>query len=166
MGIVNRGIPTKSLAGGSSTTAQPVFIFYPDGTVGYPVTDANGVSVVGDVRWPDAAGLASGQVYHSVLPVQVSQAGGSYQNADVTVQGAGMAPVTVPAGTYQATVVDMTIATKVGGLSTAVEVRTWLAPATGPVRSEVFVHAGGKTQLIATNRLLSFTRGAVRADGS
>jgi hypothetical protein len=135
---------TTGLAG-SVTTAQQVYIFYPDGTIGYPVTDANGVSVTGNgVRWPDAAGLASGQVYHSVLPVQVSQAGGS----------------------YQATVVDMTIATKVGGLSTAVEVRTWLAPATGPVRSEVFVHAGGKTQLIATNRLLSFTRGAVRADGS
>jgi hypothetical protein len=157
---------TTGLAG-SVTTAQQAYIFYPDGTIGYPVTDANGVSVTGNgVRWPDAAGLASGQVYHSVLPVRVSQAGGSYQNADVTVQGAGMAPVTVPAGTYQATVVDMTIATRVGGFSTAVEVRTWLAPATGPVRSEVFVHAGGKTQLIATNRLLSFTRGAVRADGS
>jgi hypothetical protein len=152
---------------GSVSTVQQVYIFYPDGTIGYPVTDANGVSATGNgVRWPDAAGLASGQVYHSVLPVQVSQAGGSYQNANVTVQGAGMAPVTVPAGTYQATVVDMTIATKVGGFSTAVEVRTWLAPATGPVRSEVFVHAGGKTQLITTNRLLSFTRGTVRADGS
>ena len=77
-----------------------------------------------------------------------------------------MAPVTVPAGTYQATVVDMTIATKVGGFSTAVEARTWLALATGPVRSEVFVHAGGKTQLIAHEPAAVLHRGAVRADGS
>ena len=68
---------TTGLAG-SVTTAQQVYIFYPDGTIGYPVTDANGVSVTGNgVRWPDAAGLASGQVYHSALPVRVSQAGGA-----------------------------------------------------------------------------------------
>ena len=46
---------TTGLAG-SVTTAQQVYIFYPDGTIGYPVTDANGVSVTGNgVRWPDAA---------------------------------------------------------------------------------------------------------------
>ncbi|MGH3234283.1 MAG: TapB family protein [Streptosporangiaceae bacterium] len=158
---------TTGLAG-SVTTVRQVYIFYPDGTIGYPVTGANGVSVTGSsgVRWPDAAGLAAGRVYHSVLPVRVSQAGGSYTNADVTVQSAGTATVTVPAGTYRATVVDMTITTKVGRFSTTTEVETWLTPGTGPVKSEVLVHAGGNTKLITTNRLLSFTRGAVRADGS
>jgi hypothetical protein len=155
-------------AGGPVTTAEPVYIFYPNGTIGYPVTGANGVSVVGSgVRWPDAAGLASGRAYHSVLRIRVDQAGSSrYANANVTVQGAGTATVTVPAGTYQATVVDTTIATKVGGFTTTVEVKTWLMQGTGPVKSEVFTHAAGKTELITTEELLSFTKGAVRADGS
>ena len=154
--------------GGSVTTLRPVYTFYPNGTIGYPVPQANGVLVVGSgVLWPDAAGLASGRAYHSVLRVGVNQAGSSrYENANVTVQGAGTATVTVPAGTYHATVVDMTIATQVGNFGTAVEVRTWLAPGTGPVKSVALIHAAGKTELRTTNQLLSFTQGAVRADGS
>lgn len=154
-------------AGGSATTVEPVYIFYPDGTVGYPVNGANGVTVVGDVRWPDAAGIASGRPYHSVLRILLNQAGTSgYANSDVTVRGEGTATVTVPAGTYQATVVDMTIATKVGNFTTTVEVKTWLATGTGPVKSEVITHAAGKTDVTTTNLLVSFTHGANRADGS
>ena len=153
--------------GGSVITAQPVYLFYPSGKVGYPVTDANGVSVTGGVTWPDAEGLASGQVYHSVVRVRVSQAGASAdQNANVTVQGTGTAGVTVPAGSYQATVVNMTITTQVGSYTTTVDVKTWLAPGTGPVKSEVLTRAGGKTKLTTTNVLLTFTKGAARADGS
>ena len=89
--------------GGSASTVAPVYTFYPDGTIGYPVPPVSGVPVTGsDVRWPDAAGLASGKVYHSVLHFQ----GG---NADVTVQGTGTTSVSVPAGTYQASVVKTTI---------------------------------------------------------
>jgi len=153
--------------GGSVITAQPVYLFYPSGKVGYPVTDANGVSVTGGVPWPDAAGLASGQAYHSVVRIRVSQAGASEdQNANVAVQGAGTAGVTVPAGSYQATVVNMTITTQVGSYTTTVDVKTWLAPGTGPVKSEVLTRAGGKTKLTTTNVLLTFTKGAARADGS
>ena len=154
--------------GGSVITAQPVYLFYPSGKIGYPVTDANGVSVTGGgVTWPDAAGLASGQAYHSVVRIRVTQAGASEdQNANVTVQGAGTAGVTVPAGSYQATVVKMTITTKVGSYATSVEVKTWLAPGVGPVKSEVLTYAGGKTELTTTNVLLTFTKGVTRADGS
>lgn len=154
--------------GGSVTTLRPVYSFHPNGTIGYPVPQANGVLVVSSgVLWPDAAGLASGRAYHSVLRVGVNQAGSSrYENANVTVQGAGTATVTVPAGTYHATVVDMTIATQVGNFGTTVEVRTWLAPGTGPVKSVTLIHGAGRTELSTTNQLLSFTQGAVRADGS
>jgi hypothetical protein len=110
----------------SVTTAQPVYIFYPNGTVGFPVTQANGVSVLsgGGVRWPDAAGIASGQAYNSMLRVGVNKAGAIQNtNANVSVQGAGTATVTVPAGTYQATVVNTAIATKLGGFTTTGEVR-------------------------------------------
>ena len=154
--------------GGSAVSAEPIYVFYPDGKVGFPVPDANGISVQGSgVTWPDSAGLASGQAYHSVVRVGVSQAGvAKDQNADVTVQGAGTVPVTVPAGTYLASLVNMTITTQVGGFAATVVVKTWLAPNVGPVQSEVLTQAGGQTKVITTNRLLSFTKGPGPADGS
>ena len=150
---------------GTATAVEPVYVFYPDGTIGYPVPPIDGVSVAGDIRWPDAAGLASGQAYHSVLRVQVSQTG-QYENADVTVQGAGTTSVSVPAGTYQASVVDTTIAAKVGGHTTTVEVTTRIAQGVGPVETVVLIRAAGTTELTTTDELLSFTKVAVAAIGS
>jgi len=150
---------------GTATALQPVYVFYPDGTIGYPVPPINGVSVpAGGIRWPDAAGLASGQAYHSVLRTQVSQTGQN-ENANVTVQGVGTMSVSVPAGTYQASVVETTIAGKVGGYATTVEVTTWIAQGVGPVKTEVLIRAAGTTEL-TTNELLSFTKGAVPGIGS
>jgi hypothetical protein len=139
--------------GGSASTVVPVYTFYPDGTIGYPVPSVSGVPGTGsDIRWPDAAGLASGKVYHSVLHVQ----GGS---ADVTVQGTGTASITVPAGTYRASVVKTTIAAQ----GQTVEVTVWIAQGTGPVKIQVLVRAPGGTGL-TTSELLSFTK-AVSAIG-
>jgi hypothetical protein len=137
---------------GTATAAQPVYLFYPDGTIGYPVAPVGGVSVAGGtVRWPDAAGLASGRAYHSVLHVQVAQTG-QVQNADVTVQGGGTASVAVPAGTYQASVVHTTIAAPAG----TIEVITWIAQGVGPVQTEVLIRVAGKTQFTSMEQLLSF----------
>jgi len=143
--------------------AQPVYRFYPDGTIGYPVPPGSGLSVTGgSVRWPDAAGLASGQAYHSVLRVQDSQTG-QYENANVTVQGGGTAYVVVPDGAYQASVVHMTIAAK----TVTVEVTTWIAQGIGPVKTEVLVHAAGQAQRSTTYELLSFTKAiSIVGDGS
>ena len=139
--------------GGSASTVVPVYTFYPDGTIGYPVPSVSGVPGTGsDVRWPDAAGLASGKVYHSVLHVQ----GG---NADVTVQGTGTTSVSVPAGTYRASVVKTTISAQ----GQTVEFTVWIAQGTGPVKIQVLVRAPGGTGL-TTNELLSFTK-AVSAIG-
>ena len=141
--------------GGSANTVVPVYTFYPNGTVGYPVPPVSGVPVTGSIRWPDAAGLASGQVYHSVLRVQ----GG---NADVTVQGAGTTSVSVPAGAYRASVVKTTITAN----GQAIELTVWIAQGTGPVRTEVLIRAAGGTGL-TTNELVSFTKAvSVVGDGS
>ena len=151
---------------GTATAILPVYVFYPDGTIGYPVPPINGVSVAGGgIRWPDAAGLASGRAYHSVLRIRDSQTGQD-ENANVTVQGLGTTSVSVPAGTYQASVVDTIIAAKVGGYATTVEVTTWIAPGIGPVKTEELIWAAGKTELTTTNELLSFTKGAVVGIGS
>ena len=151
---------------GTATAAQPVYLFYPDGTIGYPVPSINGVSVAGgSIRWPDAAGLASGRAYHSVVRILDSQTG-QYENASVTVRGEGTTSVSVPAGTYQASVVDTVIAAKTGGYITTVEVATWIAQGIGPVQTAVLIQAAGKIELTTTNVLLSFTKGAVLGIGS
>jgi hypothetical protein len=133
--------------GRSASSAAPVYTFYLDGTIGYPVPPVSGVPVTGgSVRWPDAAGLASGKAYHSVLPIR----GG---NADVTVQGAGTTSVSVPAGTYRASVVKTTITAR----GQTVEVTVWIAQGTGPVKTAVVIRAPGGTGL-TTSELLSFTK--------
>ena len=147
---------------GAGKTTQETYIFYANGQIGYPVNEASGVSVVdnGGVRWPDAADLASGRDFRSVLHVRVSNTvPARYETANVTVRGGGTASVTVPAGTYQATIVDMILAMKVGSFGTSVLVETWTAPGIGPVKSEVSVLAAGKTEVTTTEELLSFTRG-------
>ncbi len=139
--------------GGSASTVVLVYTFYPDGTIGYPVPRVSGVpGTGGEVRWPDAAGLASGKIYRSVLHVQDG-------TADVTVQGTGTVSVRVPAGTYRASVVKTTISMQ----GQTVEVTVWIAQGTGPVKTEVLIRAPGGTGL-TTNELLSFTK-AVSAIG-
>jgi hypothetical protein len=152
---------SETISGAATQTTQETYIFYANGKIGYPVNEPNGVSVLdsGGVLWPDAADLASGQDYRSVLHVRVNSVPPSYKAANVTVRGGGTASVTVPAGTYQATIVDMVLATKVGSFDTSVLVKTWTAPGTGPVKSEVSVLAAGKTEVTTTEELLTFTRG-------
>jgi hypothetical protein len=142
--------------GGSASTVVPVYTFYPDGTIGYPVPPVSGVPVTGiDIRWPDAAGLASGKIYRSTLHIQ----GG---DADVTVQGTGTTSVSVPAGTYRASVVKATITAQ----GQTVEVTVWIAQGTGPVKTEVVIRAPGGTDL-TMSELLSFTKAvSVVGDGS
>jgi hypothetical protein len=142
--------------GGSASTVVPVYTFYPNGTIGYPVPPVSSVPVTGtDIRWPDAAGLASGKIYRSTLHIQ----GG---DADVTVQGAGTAPVSVPAGTYRASVIKTTITAQ----GQIIEVTVWIAQGTGPVKTAVVIRAPGGTG-ITTNELLSFTKAvSVVGDGS
>jgi hypothetical protein len=56
--------------------------------------------------------------------------------------------------------VTMTIVSNVGSFTTTAVVKVWTAAGTGPVKTQQVVTAGGKTQLITTSTLLSFTRQA------
>jgi hypothetical protein len=146
--------------GQTTKTTQQNYIFYSDGKIGYPVDQAGGVSVVGGsgVLWPNAAELASGQAYHSVLRIRLNTTS-SVQTANVTVKGGGTQSVSVPAGSYQATVVDMSMDMMIGGFSSTAVVTTWDAPGIGPVKTEEVIQAGGKTEAITTEELLTFTKG-------
>jgi hypothetical protein len=70
--------------------------------------------------------------------------------------------VSVPAGTYRASVVKTTITAQ----GQNIEVTVWIAQGTGPVKTEVVIRAPGGTGL-TTSELLSFTKAAsVIGDGS
>jgi hypothetical protein len=79
--------------------------------------------------------------------------------AHVTVRGGGTQSVTVPAGTYTADVVNMTMSETIEGIAVSSVVRTWLAPGVGPVKSEVIIHEGGTDKIAAENQLVSFKAG-------
>jgi len=145
---------------GVKTTTDDDTTFYSDGKIAYPVAGGEVSVLGGGVLWPTPAELASGQVFHSVLRIKVLKSGPVQdQDANVTVQGQPASTVTVPAGTYQATQVTMTISVKVGDESSIEEVQTWAAPGTGPVKTKVSLHAAGNIVLTSTEELLSFTKG-------
>lgn len=139
--------------------AREDYLFYADGRIGYPLHETGGVWVVssGGITWPTAADLASGRVYRSTDLVRLIN--GNDQTADVTVQGGGTSSVTVPAGTYRATLVIMTVTTTLADFTSTAIVKVWTSAQAGPVKSEEFVRAGGKTQLKSTEELVRFAKG-------
>ena len=147
-----------SASSGAAASTLQHYLFYGNGQIGFPVNEAHGVSVVSSngVTWPDAAGAASGRPYHSVLNIKLSS--GQVKTANVTVRGGGTESVSVPAGTYRATLVNMSIVTTVGSFTSISMLKVWTAPGIGPVKTEQVLKAGGKTQVTTTTTLLSFTK--------
>ncbi len=152
---------------GSTSHDTAYYVVHSDGSISLPFsqfdTSSSGASVKlisGNIFWPPADQLSSGQAYHDALKIEFST-NGTTQNvtAHVTVRGAGTQSVTVPAGTYNADVVNMTMAETIEGISVSSVVRTWLAPGVGPVKSEVILHEGGTTHVAAENQLVSFKTG-------
>ena len=156
----NRVTMSDSIGPGTPVTTQEHYLFFDNGQLGFPVNEAHGVSVVSGngVIWPDAAGVASGRPYHSVLNIKLGS--GQSETANVTVQGGGTESVSVPAGTYRATLVNMSIVTTVGSFTSISMLKVWTAPGIGPVKTEQLLKAGGKTQVTTTTTLLSFTKQA------
>lgn len=153
---------------GTPSTHQAIYVFRSDGSISYPASQFGaGVSVQGGgITWPPPAAIASGQPYPSTLQITASPGaqGGSQgqpvsETAHVTVQGAGSATVTVPAGTYSTTVVDMTMAWTFQGYAVSVEVRTWLANGVGPVQTEVTTTELGTAHVADELQLESFRKG-------
>jgi len=152
---------------GSTTHDTAYYVVNSDGSISLPFsqfdTSSSGASVKlisGSIFWPPADQLSSGKAYHDVLKIEFSE-DGTTQNvtAHVTVRGGGTQSVTVPAGTYNADVVNMTMAETIEGISVSSVVRTWLAPGVGPVQSEVILHEGGTAHVAAENKLVSFKTG-------
>jgi hypothetical protein len=153
---------------GVTTHGSGYFIFHPDGSITYPFSQFNtGGSqakvtlLSGDIIWPPASQLDSGQVSHDILKIEVSVAGQKHDvTSHITVKGDGTQSVTVPAGTYNATVVMMTESETIAGIALTSQITTWLASGVGPVKTEVTISEGGSTTTVAAeNVLTSFTKG-------
>jgi hypothetical protein len=150
------------ILGAPARPTQVTYMFYSDGSISVPFTQLSGGKVTiksGSIVWPSAAVIASGQSHSSVLSISIKTNGQVInEKVHVTVKGGGTHTVTVPAGTYQATVLDQTMAETVLGHHVSLNVRTWLAPGVGPVQSEVLDRAalGGGPQVL--QELKSFTK--------
>ena len=152
---------------GSTTHDTAYYVVHSDGSISLPFSQYNTSSstasvklISGNIFWPPADQLSSGQAYHSALKIEFSS-GGMEQNVTehVTVRGGGTQSVTVPAGTYNADVVNMTMSETIEGIAVSSVVKTWLAPGVGPVKSEVILHEGGTDHVAAENQLISFKAG-------
>ncbi|HTT54517.1 MAG TPA: hypothetical protein VMH35_24255 [Streptosporangiaceae bacterium] len=152
------------LAGIPHAATRSTFVIHPDGSITVPLTQVGSSTVTvksGRIIWPSAAQLSSGRPYASTLLVAFTEAGHALRvRANMVVRGAGTQPVHVPAGTYQATVINETMTEKVMGFKVTMDIRTWLAPGVGPVKSEVITKQGPLSSGIASEQVLkSFTRG-------
>jgi hypothetical protein len=175
--VTNKVISVSPVAGGNkvamkvkddlpglhtgSTTS--IFIIHSDGSITVPVTQAGTASIrvkSGSVVWPSSARLASGQPNHDTLVISIKEDGHtSNVTAHVVVKGEGTRTVRVPAGTYQATLINETMTEKFAGISVELDIRTWVASGVGPVRSEVSSNAAGRSVIASVQVLKSFTKG-------
>jgi hypothetical protein len=153
----------KETLAGSPTTTTSSLIVHSDGSISVPLTQVGNSSFKlksGSVIWPSAAELASGQPHHDTLVISMGGAGrSSTVRAHVVVKGEGTQTVRVPAGTYQATVINEAMTEKVSGFTVILNIRTWVANGVGPVKDEVTSSAGGRSAISIVEVLKSFTKG-------
>jgi hypothetical protein len=152
---------------GTTTNSSYSYIVEPNGDITLPFNEfdssESGVSVKlvsGGLYWPSAAELATGQAHHSTLTIQFTVAGKTETVAThITATGGGTQSVTVPAGTYSATVVNMLESEKFDGINVSTDIKTWLASGVGPVQSEIVSVDGSTQNITSKEELTSFVKG-------
>jgi hypothetical protein len=150
---------TDSVGGG---TTESTYIFHSDGSITYPFTQVGSEAVLirGKLEWPPASVINSGQPTSSTVVIGLHQGTTTKKvTAHVTVKGAGTATISVPAGTYSTTIVQMVEKYTILGYTGSITVRTWLATGIGPVQSEATLSELGHTEVVSELKLKSFTKG-------
>ena len=158
---------TSTLAGAPART-ETVYVVHSDGSITSALLPQAGQRNVvtissSDLRWPPAAVIDSGRPVKLNMPTILRGAERTYRTtAHITIQGAGTATVTVPAGTYRATVVSETTTFSFFGIGKPVTsyVKTWLAPGVGLVQEQLaLTNTAGTYHVVTTLELESFSRG-------
>jgi hypothetical protein len=154
---------------GTTTHDSYDYIVEPNGQIALPTSQftssmsSAGASVKilsGGIFWPTAAQVSSGQPVHSTLVMEMTIEGKTEKITEkITSTGEGNQSVTVPAGTYTASVVNVTETADFEGFNFTIDDKTWLASGVGPVQSELISVDGGKTDLTNKEELTSFVKG-------
>jgi len=154
---------TMTVAAGTAAPATVTYVFHSDGSITVPMTQFGNKLVqltLGTVTWPSQSQLASGQPVTSPLAYTVTVDGKVvHETAHVTVRGAGTQSVTVPAGTYQAQVINEAFAQNVGKLKVSFTLQTWVANGVGPVKLALGHTGTGGSVPATVEELKSFSKG-------
>jgi hypothetical protein len=126
-----------------------------DGSITFASTSFMGARLAfSSASWPSPAALTPGRPRTSTI----TQTGllGSRATERVTISDIGPALVTVPAGSYQATLLEQTATTSKGSQSV---VKTWVVNGIGQIKTETTVIVEGKPFATSVQTLTSFTKG-------
>jgi len=154
---------TTSVYGIPKTVHQD-YLFGTDGSISFPpgpITSLMSPANVGKVMVPPLSVVNSGRLVTWTMKMPPLELAGRKITGDVrvTVQGGGTASVTVPAGTYRVTVVNMTVKATSSWVDkpTVMVQRMWFAPHVGEVGEEIIAASSGSRQVLTTEKLQSFT---------
>jgi len=171
--ITNKVIAVDPVPGGQQVTmavttatgasTRVTYIFHSDGSITVPVSEflSGAVKVTsGSVVWPSQSELASGQPQSSTLTLSVTSDGQvSNATVHVTISGGGMQSVTVPAGTYQAQLINEDFSETLLGSPVTFTEQTWVASGVGPVKIAL-APSSSSTHEATVQVLKSFTKGS------
>ena len=130
------------------------FIAGADGSIKFASTSFMGAKLASaNVNWPSPAALTPGRP-------RISTVTGSFLGVKTTervaVTEVGPATITVPAGSYQATLLEQTVTDHAGGRTV---IKAWVVNGIGEVKSETTVIVKGQRQVSNVETLTSFTKG-------
>jgi hypothetical protein len=130
------------------------FIASADGSVRFVSTSFMGAKLASaNVNWPGPGTLTPGRPHTSTVTGSFL----GFKTAEhVTVTEVGPAAVTVPAGSYQATLLEQTSTDGAGGRSV---VKSWVVNGIGQVKTVTTVIVKGVRQVSSVQTLTSFTKG-------
>jgi hypothetical protein len=153
---------TMSVAAGTAAPTTVTYVFHSDGSITVPVSQfGNGTVKLtsGSIVWPTQAELSSGQPHASTLAFTVTTGSTvTHLTAHVTITGGGVQSVTVPAGTYQAQLINEDLSETVAGVPVTFTLQTWVATGVGPVKSTLSATSSGSLQG-TVEELKAFTKG-------
>jgi hypothetical protein len=126
-----------------------------DGSITFASASVMGARLAfSSASWPSPAALTPGRPRTSTI----TETGlpGSRTTEHVTITDIGPAPVTVPAGSYRATLLEQTVTAGAGSQDA---VKTWVVNGIGQVKTETTVIVEGKPFASSVQALTSFTKG-------
>ena len=130
------------------------FIAGADGSVKFGSTSFMGSRLASaNVNWPSPASLTPGHPRTSTVTGSFL---GFKTTERLTITEVGPATVTVPAGTYQATLLEQIVTSHGGGREV---IKSWVANGIGQVKTDTSVLVKGAREVSLVQELTSFTKG-------